>query len=292
MARESLPKLFVEHYKIERFEGMKKVSKLLFTEEEMELYEKFVEDRRTEKMQGYKVNRKKPPRSKPPRDQMTPEQLALERASGKLSRAKEYAGRQRLHAFATENGIAVPPLSKSTKFFREALARAGISAEEIRAIEKNIKTVVNSRPCKKRGKKLVADSGRGGGEIKEGGGTKKRQEDDADGAASDGEKKRGDDDAKKYKRELESQNSRKSYARRNALYDRARDFAAMPPRDDSKMKKIENIRSILRQYITETEIKQIEEEALRKYAETYELVERKPVVSRSIGQLTQFFETL
>ena len=80
--------------------------------------------------------------------------------------------------------------------------------------------------------------------------------------------------------------SNKSYVRRRALYKRAHVFAAMAPFVDMT---IEQIRDILRQHITETEMADIETQALREYEESHEIVERQGPVSRSLDLLDQFF---
>lgn len=95
------------------------------------------------------------------------------------------------------------------------------------------------------------------------------------------------DDETKRKRAMSAESAGKGYARRQALYDEATKYAAMP---SFQTMTIETIRSVLRRHIDEARIKELETNASREYDDTHELVARKEPVSRSSELLNKFFD--
>ena len=242
-------KLFAEHYKIERFEGIAKVNPDLFTEEETRLFEAFKKEQKQARMRVHyesRVANGTAPRHKP-KNELSAKELRQRRLAGSAHAAKAYQVRQRLAEFAHSRGIKAPPLNKATlTSLRQALVRGGID-------EKDLPTIENPPGAKKRGKEEEVEI----------------------------------DEERARKKAISSELSMKSYVRRRALYERAAQFAAMAPFVDLT---IEQIRSILRQSITDADMAEIETQAVQAYDATHELVERKGTTSRSTELLAQFFE--
>jgi len=246
---------FLELHPIDRLAGMSNVKPHDLTEEETVRFNAFKDHRDTMRRKVLAEKRKANGKAskKKPRGEMTAEELRDTRANGSRSGSKVYAKRQRLTEFARARGIKVPNLSHPTSTVTnlcKILEMAGVD-------EKDLPMIENPPGAKKRG-----DS------------EKKKEEAEVDEECA-------------RKKAISSELSMKSYVRRRALYERAAQYAAMAPFVDLT---IEQIRSILRQNITDAEVEKIETQAVQAYDATHELVERKGTTSRSTDLLAQFFE--